>query len=158
MRLELSLPIHAVWCWVNPEGHLQVKPPMVFTQRNWQLCCLVEHSSRSGCQNVTLFINHYLYSWTLHAATQICVCSEAMQKGKLTFAGLSIWLQNVPSGARAQVTALCVLTQEVTWLGRLRAFVQIWNTTESINQDTHQEHKVITVYLTVLLFVLDQST
>lgn len=40
-------PMQAVWCWVKPGGHLQVKPPMVLTQRNWQLCCLVEHSSRS---------------------------------------------------------------------------------------------------------------
>lgn len=41
------------------------------------------------------------------------------------FAGLSIWLQDVPSRARAQVTAFCVLTQEVTRLGGLRTFVQI---------------------------------
>lgn len=43
----LYSPIQAVWCCVKPGGHLQVKPPMVLTQRNWQLCCLVEHSSRS---------------------------------------------------------------------------------------------------------------
>lgn len=36
------------WCWVKPGGHLQLKPPMTLTQRNWQLCCLVEHSSRSA--------------------------------------------------------------------------------------------------------------
>lgn len=47
VSLETHLPIHAVWCWVKPAGHLQVKPPMVFTHRNWQLCCLVEHSSKS---------------------------------------------------------------------------------------------------------------
>lgn len=39
--------MQAVWCWVNPGGHLQVKPPIVLTQRNWQLCCFVAHSSRS---------------------------------------------------------------------------------------------------------------
>lgn len=123
--MELSLPIHAVWCWVNPEGHLQVKPPMVFTQRNWQLCCLVEHSSKSVCQNVTSFINHYLHSWILNATSQIYLSTEAMQKAKLTFAGLSIWLQDVSSRARAQVAALCVLTQEVAGLGRLRTLIQI---------------------------------
>lgn len=42
-----GLPIQAVWCCVNPVGHLQVKPPMVLTQWNWQLCCFVEHSSTS---------------------------------------------------------------------------------------------------------------
>lgn len=41
------LPMQAVWCWVKPGGHLQVNPPMVLTHKNWQLCCLVEHSSRS---------------------------------------------------------------------------------------------------------------
>lgn len=41
------LPMQAVWCWVKPGGHLQAKLPMVFTHRNWQLCCLVAHSSRS---------------------------------------------------------------------------------------------------------------
>ena len=41
------LPMQAVWCWVNPGGHLHVKLPMVLTHRNWQLCCLVAHSSRS---------------------------------------------------------------------------------------------------------------
>lgn len=44
---SLYLPTQAVWCWVKPGGHLQVKPPMVLTHKNWQLCCLVEHSSRS---------------------------------------------------------------------------------------------------------------
>lgn len=79
--MEVSLPTHAVWCWVNPGGHLQVKPPMVFTHKNWQLCCLVEHSSKSGCQNVPSFIKHYLDSWTLQAATQNYLCSEGMEKG-----------------------------------------------------------------------------
>lgn len=41
------LPMQAVWCWVKPGGHLQAKLPMVLTHRNWQLCCLVAHSSRS---------------------------------------------------------------------------------------------------------------
>ncbi len=27
-------PMHAVWCCVKPEGHLQVKPPIVLTHRN----------------------------------------------------------------------------------------------------------------------------
>lgn len=41
------LPMQAVWCWVKPGGHLHAKLPMVLTHRNWQLCCLVAHSSRS---------------------------------------------------------------------------------------------------------------
>lgn len=45
--LGFALPMQAVWCWVKPGGHLQVNPPRVLTQRNWQLCCLVWHSSRS---------------------------------------------------------------------------------------------------------------
>lgn len=46
--LSLShLPMQAVWCWVNPGGHLHAKLPMVLTHKNWQLCCLVAHSSRS---------------------------------------------------------------------------------------------------------------
>lgn len=54
IQTYVSLPMQAVWCWVKPGGHLQVNPPMVFTHKNWQLCCLVEHSSRSGkAQGVT---------------------------------------------------------------------------------------------------------
>lgn len=48
---ECYIPIQAVWCCVNPVGHLQVKPPIVLTQLNWQLCCLVEHSSTSEDRN-----------------------------------------------------------------------------------------------------------
>lgn len=40
-------PMQAVWCWENPGGHLQLKPPMVLLHRNWQLCLFVRHSSRS---------------------------------------------------------------------------------------------------------------
>lgn len=45
--VNIGLPMQAVWCCVNPVGHLHVKPPIVLTQWNWQLCCLVEHSSTS---------------------------------------------------------------------------------------------------------------
>lgn len=33
-RFSFYLPMQAVWCWVNPGGHLHVKPPMVLTHRN----------------------------------------------------------------------------------------------------------------------------
>lgn len=42
-----------------------------------------------------------------------------------TFAGLSVRLQAVSSGAGAEVAALRVLTQEVTWLRRESALVRI---------------------------------
>lgn len=41
------------------------------------------------------------------------------------FASLSIWLEVVPSGAGAEVAALCVFTQEVTRLRRQSALIQI---------------------------------
>lgn len=41
------------------------------------------------------------------------------------FAGLSIWLQAVSSGAGAQITALCIFTQEVTGLRRQSAFIHV---------------------------------
>ena len=44
-----------------------------------------------------------------------------------TFAGLSIGLQGVASGAGAEVAALCVLTQEITGLGRLGTLIHVWN-------------------------------
>ena len=45
----------------------------------------------------------------------------------ITFAGLSIWLQAVSSGAGAQVAALCVFTQEVAGFRRQRALIHICN-------------------------------
>lgn len=133
--MELSLPMHAVWCWVNPEGHLQVKPPIVFTQRNWQLCCLVEHSSKSGRQNVIIIYKPLLVlmNFTCYITNLFVQWGDA--EGEPTFTSLSIWLQDVPSGARAQVTALCVLTQEVARLGGLRTLIQIWNTEETVSED-----------------------
>lgn len=37
---------------MKPGGQRQVKAPMVLTQKNWQLCCLEVHSSRSVAQMV----------------------------------------------------------------------------------------------------------
>ena len=37
---------------MKPGGQRQVKAPMVLTQKNWQLCCLEEHSSTSAAQRV----------------------------------------------------------------------------------------------------------
>lgn len=69
------LPIQAVWCCVKPGGHLQVKPPSVLTQRNWQLCCLVWHSSRSEMKEksrkIRAMLSDYLFSWSHRR----CVCS-----------------------------------------------------------------------------------
>lgn len=41
------------------------------------------------------------------------------------FTGLSIWLQAVSSGTGAQITALCIFTQEVTGLRRQSAFIHV---------------------------------
>lgn len=43
----------------------------------------------------------------------------------LTFARLSVLLQDVPPWAGALVTALGVLADEVAWLWRLRTFIEV---------------------------------
>lgn len=54
---------------MKPGGHLQLNPPIMFTQRNWQLCCLVAHSSKSKatrtCVSTDLTELSYLYGPSL---------------------------------------------------------------------------------------------
>lgn len=64
-RLWFALPMQAVWCWVKPGGHLQVNPPRVLTQRNWQLCCLVWHSSRSETTEKSRRISGAVQLWIM---------------------------------------------------------------------------------------------
>lgn len=43
----------------------------------------------------------------------------------LTFARLSVLLQDVPPWAGALVATLCILADEVAWLWRLRTFIEV---------------------------------
>lgn len=44
---------------MKPGGHLQLNPPIMFTHRNWQLCCLVEHSSKSKVKSIRTHVSIY---------------------------------------------------------------------------------------------------
>lgn len=66
-QLWFALPMQAVWCWVKPGGHLQVNPPRVLTQRNWQLCCLVWHSSRSEMTEKSRRISRAIQWWIMRS-------------------------------------------------------------------------------------------
>lgn len=59
-----------------------------------------------------------VYHWIARHSVLLCVC--------ITSAALSIFLQDVPAGAGAQVASVRVLTDEVARLWCLYALIHIW--------------------------------
>lgn len=132
---------------MKPGGQRQVKAPMVLTQKNWQLCCLEEHSSTSAAQRIPAGSGqgppglgasqgrHPGDGTRPHAVGGHvrCPCRGQGQspmvhrwgERDVTSADPAILLQQVASGAGAQEAALGVFAEEGTWRGDLAALVHI---------------------------------
>lgn len=119
----------------------------MLAQKNWQLCCLEEHSSRSAAQMVPAgsgqgppgagsFPGARSQGWRPTPRSGVEGTSPGHPwgagdgapqglGGALTSAGLAVLLQQVASGAGTQEAALSVFAEEGTWRGGLATLIYI---------------------------------
>lgn len=136
---------------MKPGGQRQVKEPMVLAQKNRQLCCLEEHSSRSAAQTVPAGsgqgapglgtsqgkdpragVQRHAVAGRGRAAGDAPWASLGDQGqrptgpgGDVTSAGPAVLLQQVASGTGAQEAALGVFAEGGTRCGGLATLVHI---------------------------------
>lgn len=138
---------------MKPGGQRQVKAPMVLTQKNWQLCCLEVHSSRSVAQMVPglrarpgwdrglprgTILEMVPYTMQWESGERSGISPGLPQRGgmeprrawgrditDITSAGPAVFLQQVAAGAGTQEAALRVFAEEGARCGSLDALVHI---------------------------------
>lgn len=134
----------------------------MLAQKNWQLCCLEEHSSRSAAQTAQGAQGRAQAGRGLPRGKTLEMAPDTMQwegqetagavpgaplggRGQspawlgggrriITFAGPAVVLQQVATGAGAQEAALRVFAEEDTRLGGLAALIHIWRASDRHSQ------------------------